>query len=111
MTVYDEQVRPSIVVEVNTTSSPSEIGDGYGADARFTGSLCKGHCPIVPIEGVALIFKIGDVNGEAAAMVEVTRSNSHACHFAAIAADRCPGDKAHVGETPISVVAVQIIRS
>src|SRR5229473_176504 len=107
--VGDENVEPGVVVHVEESGAPAHVGIAGLADAGSPTDVVETLRTHVAIEGVGLLFEVGDEEAEAAAMVVIAPVDAHVAELHAFAAEGHAGEHAHVGEAAVVIVVVEIV--
>src|SRR5271156_6269931 len=98
-----ENIRPSIVIEVEEPDSPPNKFR-ISSDPRSKGIVVKGAVAAIAIEGagVGVEVRLNDI--EESVAIVVSGSDSHATLFAAVFAEANTRQAAHLGEGAVAVV-------
>src|SRR5260370_180911 len=85
--IGDEDVCPSVVVEIYETGSPLYIVKTWLAEFRRPGHIGEGASAYVPVQVVDLVRVVGDEQVELAVMIVVGGIHSHRAEFLAVVAE------------------------
>src|SRR6185369_14802508 len=101
-----QQVGPSVIVEVEEHGAPSQI-TRVQAEAGGEGHVVEGAVAVVAIQGGSVIGKIGLENIQPPVAVVIADGRSHSGLFTAVFVIRGASSDRYVGERPVAVVVIK----
>ena len=104
--IYENQVRPAIVIEIEKHGSPTQILRVQAQASRRCG-IGEGAVAVVAIQGGSVVRKICLKDVEVAVAVVIGDSRSHAGLFAAIVIESCSCCHRNVSKCPVMIVAIK----
>ncbi len=109
MAVGDENVEPGVIVHVEKSGAPADVGIAGLTYSGCPTDIVETLRTHVAIEGVGLLLEVRDEEAEAAAVVVITPIDAHVAELHAFAAEGYTGEHAHVGEGAVVIVMVEIV--
>ena len=88
MSVGDEYVAPSIIVEIEKARAPAEKGNRRRAESDGKRNIGETAAAIIVIKRIAVVRKIGDVKIEPSIVVIIAYGQTHARLFASVFVER-----------------------
>src|SRR5687768_15426 len=109
MAVYDEQVKKPVVVEIDKTRSPSDVGNARSTDPRLHRNFQKSFWAKILVERVIFIIEISYGKVEQSVVVIIAPRYAHRSLFDPSAAVACSAFKTSIGERALAFIPEQII--
>src|SRR6185503_16246287 len=109
MAVGEKQIQQAIVVIVEKSCSPAEKRNGGIRNSGRIAHIREAGIPVISVERVVVIRKIGDAEVDAPVSVVIAYRNPHRCLFAAFIVKRKSRKIADVLECAVVLVAVKIL--
>src|SRR5262249_49215232 len=104
MTIGDEYVRKSVIIEIFEAGAPAQILKRNFSEAGNGSDIGKQHLAHVLIKRVGVTCEVRHENVEKAIAVVITHSDAHSRLRASGFIERCSRKHAHLGESAIVVV-------
>src|ERR1700683_5141161 len=104
MAVGNENIQPTIVVEVHKAGSPGDIRNAGLGDLRRPAYVLKNSVTQVAIKRLGLIGKRGVDDVEPPVVVVVAEVHSHVALLLPVAAQSYSGQYRYVGKCPVMSV-------
>jgi len=95
--VGDEDVEPGVVIHVEKSGAPADVGVAGLAHAGSPTDVVETLRTHIAIERVGLLLEVGNKEAETPAVVVIAPVDSHVAEFQAIATEGYAGKHAHVG--------------
>ena len=109
MPVHLNQVRPSIVVDVDEPTTPRDVFVVH-ADPRRQRDIGKSAVPVVVIQVAGVVYEVGLEDVEPTVAIVVGHGYTHACLLVAVLVVGAPRHHSDVGKRAIVVVLEQDAR-
>ena len=106
VTVYEQEVGPTVVVEIEKHGAPAEVL-GVQAETRGVGDVVESAVAIVAVERGGVVGEVGFENVEAAVAVVVGGRGAHAGLGAAVFVEGCARGDGNVLEGAVAIVVIE----
>src|SRR6266446_5385747 len=107
--VGDEKIEPGVIVHIKEPSTPANVRIAGLADAGSPAHVVESLLAHIAIERVGLLLKMGNEEAQAAAVVIIAPVPSHVAELHPFAAKSHAGKHAHVRESAIVIVVVEVV--
>ena len=109
MTGNNEKVQPRVVIHIEESRAPLDIGVAGLAYARGPTGVIKAPRAQISEERIGLGLEVRRDHTETPGMVVVSPINSHVSEFHTLAAQRYTGNHRNVGESTIVIIVVEVV--
>src|SRR4030095_3355555 len=108
--VGDQDVEPGVVVHVKEGGTPTDVRIAGLADAGGPTDIVKSLRTGIAVQRVGLLFKVGNKEAQASAVVVVAPIDTHVTKLHPFAAKGHSSDHPHIREGPVVIIVIEIIR-
>src|SRR5882724_2732256 len=111
MAIGNKNVGPAIVIGVEESRAPSDVGISGGCEVRLGRDVFKPLRSTVPIESIVLKGIVGNEQIEQSIVIEVGGIDAHRSLRFSVSVHRSSRDHADIFEGAIASIAIEVVRT
>src|SRR5581483_11168476 len=106
VSVDDDQVRPTIVIEVKEHGPPTQVL-GMQSQAGGKGRVRKRPVTVIVVQGGSVVREVCLENVQPSVAVVVGNCRAHSSLLAAVLIEGCAGGHSHVRESAVAIIVIE----